>query len=85
MEMNVENLLSSGLAIGQEQVDAFAMNTTGSNRSHQTMPDLQEVARYDFIEIRQLSSVNKGNDQQVPGVHWLDVHKRSAPFVTEYK
>lgn len=81
VEMEMEDLLAGSLALGEEEVDAFATKNRAPQSCCRKLPDLEELRAVFGIEVGETFSVSPWDDQHVAGHDWLDVHKRHRPLV----
>ena len=81
MEVNVENLLKSRLAISQKQVDSLTPEIASSQSAGETLRYPEHMCCSLPVKVLEPDGVAYGYDQQVAGINRLDVHESGNRFI----
>lgn len=79
--MDVEYLLHGSLSVCEEEVDSLAPKPTSPQRGRYSLRHAKELRASLLREICQRGGRLIGDDKDVAGVDWLDVHERRDQVV----
>jgi len=83
VQVHMEDLLHRSLAIGQEEIDAFAPHATTANRRGNSLTVLHQPARRRGVEVGKIRGMTHRDHQNVPRIYRLDIHERGALLVAK--
>jgi len=81
MQMNVKNLLTRGLAMGQKESDAFTLNWSRWHGQGNSLRDLKEMRTYVRRQIGKVPEMDFRHYQDMAGVDRLDIHEGQANII----
>src|SRR5688572_13989665 len=78
MQMNVKNLLTRRLAVGQKESDAFTLNLSRWHGQGNSLRDLKEMCTYVRRQIGKILKMYFRHYQDMARVDRLDIHEGQA-------
>lgn len=82
MQVHVEHLLHRGLPVREKEIHPFAPEAAEPKGSGKAMSEFHQPPGARRLKISEIRGVLDGNDEQVAGVHRLDVHERGMLVIT---
>lgn len=81
MKVGVEDLLSSGNPVCQEEVDALTTYPAVVNGGGEALGDIEHAPAESCAKIGHVGSMNEWNHQKVSGIDRLNVHEGANEFI----
>jgi len=83
--MDVRNLLARRYSVSEKKIDAFTTDPAATNCVGQTVADAKHVGAYVCVEVGQVWRMSNWHNQEMPGIHGLNIHERAHETVPKYK